>query len=195
MCEKKRYQTYTEFHKTIRTEMKILQENFLYSVLEVSQKAKPGVSNIISDVQYKFANRRKAIDEMMKTMIQFLLPVSHKYLMYVAENAADFTQISLSVESKKPSIQEDLTKATRQVEKYGRELMRENEVRHFLKISAINFKKSVQKLIQFEKDIQRQVAALDQFVFDKVIPCLTSHKICDFLEWATTVSSSLNVGI
>eukprot|EP00826_Nyctotherus_ovalis_P042498 TRINITY_DN4377_c0_g6_i1.p3 TRINITY_DN4377_c0_g6~~TRINITY_DN4377_c0_g6_i1.p3 ORF type:complete len:179 (+),score=52.95 TRINITY_DN4377_c0_g6_i1:951-1487(+) len=119
----------------------------------------------------------------MEAMVQFVLPVSHKYLLYVAENA----DLSLITESKKSLLQEDFTKATKQVETYGYELMEMSEVRQFLKASALNFKRTVQRFLKYQREIQKQVAGLDQFLFERIIPCVGPHKVFDFIKWASTM--------
>jgi hypothetical protein len=111
--------------------------------------------------------------------------------MYVAENKAEFMQAAVSSDSKKAASSEDLTKVTRQVKTYGWELVKKNDVKHFLEVSALTFKRNMQRLLKFEKEIQEQVAELDQFMFKRIIPCLEPRKLYSFLNWATAVSFGL----
>eukprot|EP00826_Nyctotherus_ovalis_P038759 TRINITY_DN3651_c0_g3_i2.p2 TRINITY_DN3651_c0_g3~~TRINITY_DN3651_c0_g3_i2.p2 ORF type:complete len:167 (+),score=29.30 TRINITY_DN3651_c0_g3_i2:1755-2255(+) len=123
----------------------------------------------------------------MKTLMHFVLPVSHKYLLYAAENAAESSQFSFILDSKKTSSQEYFTSATRRVETYGYELMRESEVRHFLKESALNLKRCMQKFLRCEREIQKLTLGLDQYIFERILPALESHKAFEFIKWASTV--------
>lgn len=185
--ERDRYTNYTEFYRSINEEIKKLQENCLSNLIELSQNSHRNLPQVVTHVQFSFKDRHKAIEELMKTLMQFALPVSHKYLLYAAENAAESSQFPFALDSKKTSSQEYFTSATRRVETYGYELMKEGEVRQFLKESALNFKRCMQKFLRCEREIQKLTVGLDQYIFERILPALEPHKAFDFIKWASTV--------
>ena len=85
---------------------------------------------------------------------------------------------------------EDFNKTVKEMKIFSYELMKEREIKHFLKSSALKFRKTVRKFVKYKQEIQSHISNLDQFVFQKILPLLEPKMFMNFINWAFTVYSN-----
>lgn len=188
--DKERWNNYKEFYASISSQFSKLQEFSLSRILEITKNSDLNLSRVTPYLEFSLKDRYKAIDTMIDAIIQYSLPVSHKYLIYVAENNGKLKNKLPEENITQLPWKGDLIKTVKEMEIFSYELMKEREIKHFLKSSALKFRKTVGKFIKYKQEIQNHLSNLDQFVFRKILPLLEPKMFMDFINWAFTVYSN-----
>lgn len=144
------------------------------------------MGNILPYIRGNLSDRYQVIDSMLSSLIQCAIPMSHRYVMYLALKGSDAASEIHSFAN--DALSEDFAKASAQLKVDAGELMKIGNVKTTLRNSTLRMRGTIDKLLANGKKLQAQVANFDQYIFNKLVPNLCPNSFVNFIKWVNIVS-------
>ena len=130
--------------------------------------------------------RRKAFEELAKMLVEIIIPIPHKYLLWAAENSSgifNLENISKPTEGRKDdwNVITDILKPSSTV------LARSNEGKQFFDGCASQFRSLVRQFINCQRNIQKVVRRVDWYIYDVYFSITNPQRAQLFTQWLEKV--------
>ncbi len=191
--EKTRYENFMDFYMQVQNDTKHMREQFVAQMISMTQRTPLTKINMLPCLRSMLENRRQALDVMAETMMQLFVPVSHRYLMYVAENYAEANALPLAKPPSGPE-GESLHEVVDKLRVDEIEVLKVEANRNFLKDCALKLRRRLGKFMEYQKKIQDQILQMDVFMVEQLGPGLSFYTITNFIQWVRLVVANYNNG-
>lgn len=184
--ETQRCKNFKDFYSKIKEQVITLHQSFAANIWEMTKNMKQNMGNVLPYIRGNLSDRYQVIDSMLSSLIQCAVPMSHRYVMYLALKGSDAASEIHSFSNSSPS--EDFVKASAQLKVDAGELLKIGNLKSTLKNSALRIRGTIDKLLAHGKKLQSQVTNFDQYIFSKLIPNLHPNSFTNFIKWVNIVN-------
>lgn len=184
--ELERCKNFKDFYNKIKEQVTTLHKSFVSQIWEMTKSAKLNLGNIVPYIRGNLNDRYRAIDSMLKAMLDFTLPVSHRYLMHLALNASEKPSEVREFIHGTPS--DDFDKVAAQLKADANELIKKGNFSTVLKESSLRVCEAINRLFDDGKKLEEQILNFDQYVFSKVLPSLQPNTFINYIKWVNFVT-------
>ena len=183
--EQERCKDFIDFYSNVNKEINLLKGAITSKIIQ--RLRSNGRHDSAQYIQEILKDRFKAVESIVDTVLQFTIPLTHRCLLYAAENNINENVIFPIPSSNEHSI-EDLQKITEQAKIDCSELMKTDDIRRYLKKSGWNIKNKIERIMMYKNEIKAQIAELDTYLYNKILPIVPSKAIINFIEWIKLVT-------
>ncbi len=186
--EKTRYMNCMDFYMRVQSDSKQLQEKMLSQIISFTQNSPLNMRSVLPLLKSILEDRRKALDVMAETIVQFSVPASHRYLMYIAENDIDTIPLALTKVNDGPQA-EAVNAVVEQLKADEFSLMKIKENKVFFKDAAFKLRKAFTKFFQYQRKVQEEITKVDAFMVENLMPSLSPNTFTNYMKWVRMVHS------
>eukprot|EP00826_Nyctotherus_ovalis_P035944 TRINITY_DN3136_c0_g1_i23.p1 TRINITY_DN3136_c0_g1~~TRINITY_DN3136_c0_g1_i23.p1 ORF type:complete len:217 (+),score=43.96 TRINITY_DN3136_c0_g1_i23:712-1362(+) len=187
-----RCKNFKSFYNKIKEQVTTLHKSFVSQIWEMTKTTKLNLGNIVPYIRGNLNDRYRAIDSMLKAMLDFTLPVSHRYLMHLALNGTEKASEVREFIQGTPS--DDFDKVAAQLNADANELIKKGNFSTVLKESSLRMCEAINRLFDDGKKLEEEILNFDQYVFSKVLPSLQPDTFINYIKWVNFVTLSLTLG-
>ena len=180
--EVERCKNFKDFYYKIKEQVANLHQSVITQIVEMTKNTK---QNIVPYIRCNLNDRYEVIDTMLSSIIQCAIPVSHRYLMYLALKGSEIASEVRGFMNGTSC--EDFDKVTAQLKMDANELMKMDNFGTVLKGKTLRIQSTVNKLLDNGKELQSQIISFDQYIFNKLMPSVRLNVLTNFINWVNFV--------
>jgi len=186
--EQERSKSYQEFCMRVKEEVNQLQEAITTQILKTLLSRTTETGNVSSVIQRTLNKKVVVIESIIDALLQFSIPLSHRFLMDVAEKGPA-SVYSYSLPTFTDFTQEDYSKVTEKVMMDCNSIMETESVRKFMKTASQNIRKKINKILDCKDGVKNQIAVLNKYLVERLLPQVSDHTAVNFVRWINMVQS------
>ncbi len=176
--------TFRDFYTRMKEEAQHFQKRIFTHIINVSENYPSSSGHgVASYLKSLMEDRAKAMKVMTESFIQFSVPVTHRYLMCMAENGCNVMPMPNAVEGPRPD-----SSPLEPLRVPESELVKLKACNGFLQASAIEVRKTLSKFFEYQKRMSDLMTKMDMYMVDDLVPKLSPNTIASYIKWIYTVS-------
>ncbi len=197
---------FAEFCTRMKQHAQKFEEQHLRTLADVMQRSRLNIPEAIPMVRSAIELKKRALDVLCKTLLEFSVPIPHRFFMYLAEHGED-PPAEESSESRQGAEEDKEAKTSAdtdmknldaiiaQVQEDGRRILAEMpDVRKHLQKTAAQLRVHISRYVQAYESITEEVSSLDYLAMEKLVSMMNPRHMRDFAKWVQAVMEKGGMG-